>query len=223
MKKRWSQQSTLCYGETKILFWARKWGLFALRHGIQISMEAILACHPARSTEWLNCHPKSCELWRIRTGPIPAYRLFLNARDFLAWVFFSARHYCTAEEPHHSWEAARTFFIHWNHQWNEFIAANKWEKKACYKESWKLFWLAATAAWPLLFQGSCCSFRLENIFLCLTCSANLIIEAPPWYRINSLCIMRRVNAKKYEKEGFLTPWCPTVNFLLIIIVWASKG
>ena len=33
-------------------------------------MEAILACHPARSTEWLDCHPKSYELWRIRTGPI---------------------------------------------------------------------------------------------------------------------------------------------------------
>ena len=46
------------------------WGLCALRHGIQISMEAILACHPARSTEWLDCHPKWCELWRIRTGPI---------------------------------------------------------------------------------------------------------------------------------------------------------
>ena len=47
-----------------------KWGLCALRHGIQISMEAILPCHPARSTEWLDCHPKWCELWRIRTGPI---------------------------------------------------------------------------------------------------------------------------------------------------------
>ena len=47
-----------------------EWGLCALRHCIQISMEAILACHPARSTEWLDCHPKSCELWRIRTGPI---------------------------------------------------------------------------------------------------------------------------------------------------------
>ena len=47
-----------------------QWGLCALRHGIQILMEAILACHPARSTEWLDCHPKSCELWRIRTGPI---------------------------------------------------------------------------------------------------------------------------------------------------------
>ena len=29
--------------------WAVLWGLCALRHGIQISMEAILACHPARS------------------------------------------------------------------------------------------------------------------------------------------------------------------------------
>ena len=47
-----------------------QWGLCASRHGIQISMEAILACHPARSTEWLDCHSKSCELWRIRTGPI---------------------------------------------------------------------------------------------------------------------------------------------------------
>ena len=47
-----------------------QWGLSTLRHGIQLSMEAILACHPARSTEWPDCHPKSCELWRIRTGPI---------------------------------------------------------------------------------------------------------------------------------------------------------
>ena len=47
-----------------------EWGLCTLHHGIQISMEAILACHPARSTEWLDCHPKWCELWRIRTGPI---------------------------------------------------------------------------------------------------------------------------------------------------------
>ena len=37
-------------------------------------METILACHPARSTEWLDCHPKSCELWRIRTGPIDALK-----------------------------------------------------------------------------------------------------------------------------------------------------
>ena len=55
----------------------QQWGLCALRHGIQISMEAILACHPARSTEWLDCHPKSCELWRIRTGPIGDNNLLL--------------------------------------------------------------------------------------------------------------------------------------------------
>ena len=53
----------------KIIFAVWRWGLLASRHGIQISMEAILACHSARSTEWLDCHPKSCELWRIRTGP----------------------------------------------------------------------------------------------------------------------------------------------------------
>ena len=28
-----------------------QWGLCALRHGIQVLMEAILACHPAKSTE----------------------------------------------------------------------------------------------------------------------------------------------------------------------------
>ena len=31
-----------------------QWGLCALRHGIQISMEAILTCHPALSTKWLD-------------------------------------------------------------------------------------------------------------------------------------------------------------------------
>ena len=56
-----------------------QWGLCALRHGIQISIEAILACHPARSTEWLDCHPKSCELWRIRTGPITSTPAYLAA------------------------------------------------------------------------------------------------------------------------------------------------
>ena len=54
-------------------FCSIQWGLCALRHGIQISMEAILTCHPARSTEWLDCHPKSCELWRIRTGQAPRF------------------------------------------------------------------------------------------------------------------------------------------------------
>ena len=48
-------------------------GLCAERHGIQISMEAILAGHPALCTEWLDWVAKWCELWRIRTDP----RLFL--------------------------------------------------------------------------------------------------------------------------------------------------
>ena len=54
------------------------WGLCALRHVIQISMEAIWACHPARSTEWLDWVAKSCELWRIRTGPIGHQSNFWN-------------------------------------------------------------------------------------------------------------------------------------------------
>ena len=45
-------------------------GPCALRHGIQHSMEAILACHPALSTKWLDWVGKWCELWRMRTGPI---------------------------------------------------------------------------------------------------------------------------------------------------------
>ena len=47
-----------------------KWGLCWLRHGIQNSMEAILACHPALSRDWLDWVAKSCELWQICTGPI---------------------------------------------------------------------------------------------------------------------------------------------------------
>ena len=47
-----------------------QWGLCALRNGNQNSMEAILACHPALSTEWVDWVAKWCELWRIRTGPI---------------------------------------------------------------------------------------------------------------------------------------------------------
>ena len=65
-----------------------EWGVCALRHGIQISMEAILACHPARSTEWLECHPKWCELWRIRTGPIS---WFLCSRFLCSWILLGPR------------------------------------------------------------------------------------------------------------------------------------
>ena len=34
------------------------------------SMEAILSCHPALSTEWPDWVAISCELWRICTGPV---------------------------------------------------------------------------------------------------------------------------------------------------------
>ena len=66
--------------------WAfsRHLGLCALHHGIQILMEAILACHPARSTEWLDCHPKSCELWRIRTGPFIQMSAFSTKCNLVA-------------------------------------------------------------------------------------------------------------------------------------------
>ena len=45
-------------------------GLVRIMSCIAISMEAILTCHPARATEWLDCHPKLRELWRNPTGPI---------------------------------------------------------------------------------------------------------------------------------------------------------
>ena len=44
----WSHVST--WDSFRIL---REWGPCSFRHGIQNSMETILACHPALSTEWL--------------------------------------------------------------------------------------------------------------------------------------------------------------------------
>ena len=41
-----------------------------VRHGIQTSMEAILACHPASSTKCLDWVAKLCERWSMRAGPI---------------------------------------------------------------------------------------------------------------------------------------------------------
>ena len=67
-----------CMPSHALLIMKPRWGLCALRHGIQISMEAILTCHPARCTEWLDCHPKSRELWRICTGPINMLASVLN-------------------------------------------------------------------------------------------------------------------------------------------------
>ena len=43
----------------------------ACAHFVMVTKsEAILACHPARFTEWPGWVGNSCELWRIRTGPI---------------------------------------------------------------------------------------------------------------------------------------------------------
>ena len=63
-------------------------GACVLRHGIQISMEAILACHPAWSTEWLDCVAKGCELRRIRTGPTfrQKYRIFRVGKASVHWL-----------------------------------------------------------------------------------------------------------------------------------------
>ena len=59
-------------------------------HFIQLSMEAILACQPALSTEWLDWVARWCELWRIRTGPIAsilvqASSLFLLSMQSRVW------------------------------------------------------------------------------------------------------------------------------------------
>ena len=66
----------------------QQWGLCALRHDIQISKEGILACYPARSTEWLDCHPKSCELWRIRTGHIRSVMRVIRSCVVNGWALF---------------------------------------------------------------------------------------------------------------------------------------
>ena len=47
-----------------------QWARYTLRHAKQIAMEAILACHPGWSTEWLDWVANSCEPWRIHTGLI---------------------------------------------------------------------------------------------------------------------------------------------------------
>ena len=80
-------------------------GLCALCHRIQISVEAILACHPARSTAWLDCHPKPCELWHIHTRSIEsiAIRSCVQKQqtdcgysvDFFLEFFFAV--FCTSE------------------------------------------------------------------------------------------------------------------------------
>ena len=100
-----------------------QWGLCALRHDIQISMEANLACHPARSTEWLDCHPKSCELWRIRTGPIgspPALRTGISFHSVLSWCTLSARLSCIF--PWYKWLVQR---FRSERLWVQFLSISK--------------------------------------------------------------------------------------------------
>ena len=48
----------------------------ALCYAIQNSMEAILACHPALSTKWLDWVAKWCERWCMRTGPIDTTAMY---------------------------------------------------------------------------------------------------------------------------------------------------
>ena len=68
---------------------SKSWGLNALCHGIQNSMEAVLACHPALSTEWLCWVANSC--WRIRTSPIGVYVNNIHqARVNIGWYLASA-------------------------------------------------------------------------------------------------------------------------------------
>ena len=59
-----------CTGEW--FSYSTKRGLCALHHGIQ--MEAILACHPALSKEWLDWVANSCELWCNQTSPISYFQ-----------------------------------------------------------------------------------------------------------------------------------------------------
>ena len=44
----------------------------------------LASCHPAWSTEWLDCHQKSCELWHIRTGP------FTVLLTVFVWMFIGS-------------------------------------------------------------------------------------------------------------------------------------
>ena len=62
-----------------------QWRPCALRHRFQNSMEAILACHPALSTEWLGWVAKWCERWRIFTGPILLLEVVRTIRSHVHW------------------------------------------------------------------------------------------------------------------------------------------
>ena len=62
--------------------WLSDIGACTLRHGIQNSMEAILACRPALSTEWLGWVAISCEVWCMRTSSVPISFFLLQSGGF---------------------------------------------------------------------------------------------------------------------------------------------
>ena len=64
--------------------WDLQWGPCALCYGIQNSMEAILACNPALSTERLDWVAFSCELWPMRTGSIDLL-IRMNGTSLVLW------------------------------------------------------------------------------------------------------------------------------------------
>ena len=55
--------------ETSFMMDVSKQGPCTLRHRIQNSMEAILACHPALSTKWLDWVAQWCERWCMMYRP----------------------------------------------------------------------------------------------------------------------------------------------------------
>ena len=106
------------------------WGLCALRHGIQISMDTILACHPARSTEWLDCHPKSCELWLTQAPLIICYLLTY-------WGFFTS---CFVSGQLSPWgprwdfpfwcSIAPVIYV-WSSMYRACVLLREWHRKQC--------------------------------------------------------------------------------------------
>ena len=79
-------------------------GLVRITSWYPVSMEAMLACHPARSTEWLDCHPKWCELWHFRTGPI----LSQFSHSFVWWSTVTGHETCSYKIH---WSVSRNVFL----------------------------------------------------------------------------------------------------------------
>ena len=68
------------------------WELWTLRHGIQNSMEAILACHPAPSTKWLDWVVKM--VWTMTYAHIPHLK---------SGIFTSFLHTTSSDFGGHFW------------------------------------------------------------------------------------------------------------------------